>query len=62
MAVYKPQITQITLTPNPVNINTHFLISMKVAEVEIQLYRVSKISGCYKANEEITLNTRKEVV
>lgn len=51
MAVYQPAITAVTLTTNPININTTFKISVSVSEVEVVMYRVSKISGAAISGE-----------
>lgn len=45
MAVYQPSITAVTLSTNPVNISATFKISVSVTEIEVVMYRVSKISG-----------------
>jgi hypothetical protein len=51
MAVYEPAITSVTLSANPININTAFTISVAVTEVEVIMYRVSKISGAAISGE-----------
>jgi hypothetical protein len=61
MAVYQPAITSVTLTTNPININTTFKISVGVTEVEVTMYAVSKISGAAICGETISLATSKEV-
>lgn len=62
MPVYEPKITSVAITPNPVNINKSFVISVSVEEVEVVMYAVSKISGAAKSGESITLATSKEAV
>ena len=51
MAVYEPKISAISITPNPVNINKAFLVAVSVTEVEVVMYRVSKISGAAISGE-----------
>jgi len=62
MAVYEPKITAVAITPNPVNINKSFVISVSAEEVEVVMYAVSKISGAAKAGESISLTISKEAV
>ena len=62
MAVYEPKITAVAITPNPVDINTSFKITVAATEVEVVMYAVSKISGAAKSGEAITLATSKEAV
>lgn len=61
MAVYEPSVSAVAITPNPVNINTSFFISVSVAEVEVTMYAVSKISGAAISGESISLATNAEV-
>lgn len=62
MKVYKPKIMNVTLSPNPVNINSSLFVSVIVTEVEMQKYQISKISGRYKSGESVSINVHKEVV
>jgi len=57
MAVYEPRISAVTISSNPVNINTSFTISVSVADVEVIMYTVSKISGAAISGQSITLAT-----
>lgn len=61
MAVYEPEVTAVTISPNPVNINTQFTISVSVTEVEVTMYKVSPISGTLKSGQAINLSIHKEV-
>lgn len=61
MAIYEPKINAVTITPNPVSINTSFIISVSVSEVEVVMYKVSPISGTFKSGQAIKLNTNTEV-
>ena len=60
-AVLEPKITSVTISPNPVNINTSFTISVSVTEVQVTLYNVWPISGAYTAGQTINLVAGKEV-
>jgi hypothetical protein len=51
MAVYEPKITAVAITPNPVDINTSFKITVAATEVEVVMYRVGKISGAAISGE-----------
>ena len=57
MAVYEPRINSVILSPNPANINASFAISVSVADVEIVMYTVSKISGAAISGASIALAT-----
>lgn len=62
MPVYEPKITSVAITPNPVNINKSFIISVSAAEVEVVMYKVSPISGTLKSGQTIKLSTHAEVI
>lgn len=62
MAVYEPKITAVAITPNPVDINTSFKITVAATEVEVVMYAVSKISGAAKSGESISLTISKEAI
>jgi len=57
----EPQINSVSLTPNPVNINTSFMISIEVADVDITMYKRYAASGALKSGQAINLNVEKEV-
>lgn len=61
MAVFEPKITAVTISPNPVNINTSFLISVGVTEVEVVMYKVSAVSGTIKSGQSIIIPNHSEV-
>lgn len=61
MTIYKPAITSVTMTPNPVTINNTFLVSIAATEIEVVLYKVTHIAGTIKAGQVINLNISKEV-
>ncbi len=47
-----PKITAITITPNPVGINTGFTISAAASDVELILTPQLRYSGTFYAGEE----------
>ena len=49
--VLMPFVTDVTITPNPANINQSFSIAVAVTEVAVIMYRVSKISGAAISGE-----------
>lgn len=61
MTLYEPKINSVTLSPNPVNINNSFSVSVSVSEVAITMYKVSKIAGTFKSGQSVNLKTTKEV-
>jgi len=61
VAIYEPKVTAVTISPNPVNINTQFTISVSVTEVEVIMYKVSAISGTIKSGQSITIPNHSEV-
>lgn len=61
MAVYEPKISMVSITPNPVNINTSFTISVSVSEVEVVMYKVSAVSGTIKSGQSIIIPNQTEV-
>lgn len=61
MAVYEPKVTAVTLTPNPANINSAFLISAAVSDVEVVMYAVGKICGAAICGEGVNPVIYKEV-
>jgi hypothetical protein len=61
MAIYEPKVNDVSLSPNPVNINKSFLISVSVSEVEVVMYTVSPIAGAVKSGQSVVLTTYKEV-
>lgn len=62
MAVYEPKISAISITPNPVNINKTFLVAVSVTEVEVVMYRTSKISGAAISGEGVNPAVKFEEV
>lgn len=62
MAIYEPKISAISITPNPVNINKTFHIAVSVTEVEVVMYRVSKISGAAISGEGVNPAVKFEEV
>lgn len=62
MSVYEPAISAVSITPNPVNINKAFLIAVSVTEVEVVMYRVSKVSGAAISGEGVNLAVKFEEV
>lgn len=62
MPIYKPEISALTITPNPVKINHSFLITVSIVDAEVPLYRVSPISGTIRAGQPINLTPHVEVM
>ena len=54
--VLKPSINSVTITPNPVNANTAFLIAVSVSEVEVTLEPILIYCGTFHCNEDGDLN------
>ena len=62
MTVYEPRISAISIIPNPVNINKAFLVAVSVTEVEVVMYRVSKVSGAAISGEGVNPAVKFEEV
>lgn len=62
MAVYEPKISTVSVTPNPVNINKAFLVAVSVTEVEVVMYRASRISGAAISGEGVNPAVKFEEV
>ena len=61
MAVYQPQIDSVTITPNPVNINTSFFIAVSASDAIVTMYKVYPISGTFKSGQAIKPSIHTEV-
>ncbi|GEM_PF-3370225 len=61
MTIYRPAINGVSLSANPVNINTSFTISVDVTDAEVIMYTISKITGTFGAGQSVNLKTTKEV-
>lgn len=47
-----PEIQQATITPNPVNANTAYLLTIKVTEIEKILEPIIRYCGTFYCGEE----------
>ncbi len=47
-----PNITSVSITPNPVSANTSFLIAIAVIEFEYTIDPIVYYSGCFNCGEE----------
>jgi len=61
VTIYRPAINGVSLSANPVNINTSFTISVDVIDAEVVMYAISKITGTFVAGQSVNLKTTKEV-
>lgn len=50
-----PQIDSVSITPNPVNQNTAFLIAVAVSEIEQILEPIIMYSGTFYSGEEVVI-------
>lgn len=50
-----PQVDTVSITPNPVNANTSYLIAIAVSETEQILEPILIYSGTFSAGEEVIL-------
>lgn len=50
-----PQINSASISPNPVNANTSFLIAISVSEIEEVLEPMIFFSGTFYAGQEVVL-------
>ena len=62
MAVFQPAVNSVLITPNPVNINASFLISVSAADEQVTMYTASYISGAAICGESTTLTNHEEVL
>lgn len=53
--ILKPSISNITITPNPVNANTSFLIAISVSEIEVALEPTILYCGTFNCGEELDI-------
>lgn len=53
--ISEPRIDSVTITPNPVNANSYFLISVLVSEIEIILEPITIYSGTFNSGQEVIL-------
>ena len=60
-AVFEPSIVGVTVTPNPVNINTQFVISVSIAEIEVVMYNRYPVAGATISGETVRLKSLSEV-
>lgn len=50
-----PEIISVTITPNPVNQNTEFLLAIAVTEIEQILEPILIYSGTFYSGEEVII-------
>lgn len=50
-----PQVDTVSITPNPVNANTSFLIAISVSEIEQILEPILIYSGTFYSGEEVII-------
>lgn len=50
-----PQIDAVTITPNPVNQNTAFVLAISVSEIEEILEPILIYSGTFYSGEEVII-------
>jgi hypothetical protein len=52
ISILKPSIDSVTITPNPVTINTSYLIAISVSEVEVILESILIYCGAFYCGED----------
>lgn len=50
--ILKPNIDEVTITPNPVNTNTPYILAVAVSEVEIEIQPIIIYCGTFAVGEE----------
>lgn len=53
-----PEINNVKISPNPVNVNANFLISVGIIEKETPVYKVENYLGVNYSNQAIRLQKK----